>query len=75
MRSIKLVLLAKRYPGEQIKKNEMDRACGTYARETERGGAQRLVVGKPEENRHLENLGVDGRIILVSIFKKSVGRT
>jgi hypothetical protein len=27
-------------------------------------------VGKPEERDHLENLGVDGRIILKWIFKK-----
>jgi hypothetical protein len=45
---IKLVLFAKRYPGGQIKKNEMDGKCGTYERE--RGGAYRLMVGKPKEN-------------------------
>jgi hypothetical protein len=27
-------------------------------------GAYRILVGKPEERNHLEDLGVDGRIIL-----------
>jgi len=46
MRSIKIVLLPKRDPDEQIKKNEMGGACGTH----ERGDVYRLVMGKPEEN-------------------------
>jgi hypothetical protein len=38
----------------------------------ERRGAYRVLVGKPEGGNHLEELGVDGRIILKSMFKKSV---
>jgi hypothetical protein len=30
----------------------------------ERRGVYRVFVGKPEEKRHLEEPGVDGRIIL-----------
>jgi hypothetical protein len=43
---------------DQIK-NEMSRACDTY-----------WGVG----NSHLENLGIDGRIILKWIFKRLDGR-
>ena len=31
-------------------------------------------MGKPEETDHLEDVGVDGRIILKSILKKSFAR-
>jgi hypothetical protein len=30
----------------------------------------RVLVGRPEEKKHLEDLGVDGRTILSWIFKK-----
>jgi hypothetical protein len=36
----------------------------------ERMGAYRVLVGKREEKNHLKDLGVDGRIILIRIFKK-----
>jgi hypothetical protein len=36
----------------------------------ERRGAYRVVVGKPEGKNHLDDPGVDGRIILKSVFKK-----
>jgi hypothetical protein len=36
----------------------------------ERRGAYRILVGKPEEKFHLEDLRLDGRIILKWIFKK-----
>jgi hypothetical protein len=36
----------------------------------ERRGACRVLVGKPEGRRILEDAGVDGRIILKWIFEK-----
>jgi hypothetical protein len=36
----------------------------------ERRGAYRVLVGKPEGQNHLEDLGVDRGIILRWIFKK-----
>jgi hypothetical protein len=39
----------------------------------ERIGEYRVLVGKPEVNSNLEDLGVDGRIILRWVFRKCVG--
>ena len=53
--------------GDQIKKNEMGGARNMY------GGEERRIqglVGKPRERDHLEDPGVDGRIILRWIFRK-----
>jgi len=36
----------------------------------ERRGAYRILVGKPEGKDHLEEPGVDGRIILIWILMK-----
>jgi len=36
----------------------------------ERKGVYRVLVGKPEGKNHLEDHGVDGRIILRWIFRK-----
>jgi hypothetical protein len=40
------------------------------ARMGEGRGAYRILVGRPEGRNHLEDPGVDGRIILKLIFKK-----
>ena len=45
----------------------IDRACSTYG---ERRGVNRILVGKPEEKRPLENPGVEERVILRWIFRK-----
>jgi len=36
----------------------------------ERRGIYRVLVGKPEGKNHLEDPGIDGRIILRCIFRK-----
>jgi hypothetical protein len=40
----------------------------------ERRGVYRVLVGKPEERDHLEEAGVDGKIISRWIFRKWVVR-
>ena len=58
--NIIVVILTKYYSVDRIKKNEMDGACSTY------GGGEVLSGfwwGNLRERDHLEDLGVDGRII------------
>jgi hypothetical protein len=52
---------------DQIKKNEIGR--GTWPYERQERCIQGLV-GRPEGKNYLEDLGIDGRIILKWIFKK-----
>jgi len=42
--------------------NEVGGTCSAYG---ERRGVYRVLVGKPEGKRHLEDPGVDGKIILM----------
>jgi hypothetical protein len=44
--------------------------AGYMARVGELRGAYNILVGKPEGRRHWEDLGVDGRITLIWIFRK-----
>jgi hypothetical protein len=45
----------------------MDGACSTYV---ESRGMCMVLLGKPEGKNHLEDPGLDGRIILRWIFRK-----
>jgi len=44
------------------------------ARVGDNGGAYRVLVGKPERKDHLEEINIDGSIILKCIFKKWDGK-
>ena len=56
------------FSGDQIEKNEMGQVCSTY------GGRGEVYIGLWWENLrerdHLEDTGLDGRIILRWIFMK-----
>ena len=65
-----MMFLSKYHSGEQVKKQEMGRTCGTYG---EKRGAYRALVEKPEGRDHLEDPGVDRRIILKWIFERLDG--
>ena len=67
-------MITKFYSGDQIKKNEIVRICGTYGRR-ERclrgfGGG-----GELKERDHTEDLAVGGWLILEWFFKKWDGDT
>jgi hypothetical protein len=49
--------------GDQIEKNEIGRTCGTY-------GDIGIWWGNLRERDHLEEAGVDGKIILRMSFRK-----
>jgi hypothetical protein len=57
--------------GHQIERNEVSGACSTYG---ERRGVHRVLVGHLREGEHLEDAGIDVRIIYQWIFGKWVGR-
>jgi hypothetical protein len=51
-------------------KSRRIRWAGHVAPTGERRRAYRVLMGKPEERYHLEDLGVDEGIILKCVFKK-----
>ena len=61
-----LYFLTKYCSGDQIEKNGMGWACSTRGREVN----TRFLWGNLRERDHLEDQGVDGRIILRWIFRK-----
>jgi len=54
--------------GDQIEKNEIGGACSTYV--GEESCIQGFGSGNLRERAHLENPGIDGRIILRWIRRK-----
>jgi hypothetical protein len=58
------------YEGEKMKGDEMGEACGTH---WEIRDACRVLVGNPKQRHHLEYLAVDGKIVLMWMFKKRNG--
>jgi hypothetical protein len=53
----------------RVIKSRRMRWAGYVARMGEGKGAYRILVGRPEGRNHLEDPGIDGRIILKWIFK------
>ena len=47
---------------------------GHVARMGDRTGVYMVLVGKPEGKRHMEELGVDGGMMLQCMLKKSSGK-
>jgi hypothetical protein len=54
----------------RVNKSRRMRWVGRAARTGERTGVCRVLVGKLVEKDHLEDLGLDGSIILKLFFKK-----
>ena len=61
------LLIIKYYSGRQCEKNDMR---GPYSTNGGRRDLCRVLVRQPEGKNHLEDPGVDGRIIVSWIFRK-----
>jgi hypothetical protein len=57
-------LLAQYYSDDQVEKNEVDMTCSMWRH------VYKVKVEIPEERYHLEDPGIDGRIILMWIYRK-----
>jgi hypothetical protein len=55
------------YSGDQIKEHKKDKACAMCG---ENRNAHGFLVGIHDERDHMQDLGLDGTIILKFIFKK-----
>ena len=64
-------LLPRHYSGHQIYENVMLGAWSTWGGRGGDRSAYMVLVRKSEERNHLEDLGLDGRIILKYIFKNN----
>jgi hypothetical protein len=65
-----VVLITQKFSDVNIKKNEKDGACGTYA------GQKKCIHsfgGKTQGRDHLEDLGVNGNMVLKFMFIKQNG--
>jgi hypothetical protein len=60
-------MLLKYYYSDQIKELKWARHIACME---EMGNAYSILVGKPEGKRHLQDLGIDGRVILEWILGK-----
>jgi len=58
--------LTQNFSGNPIERNVMGGTCDTYG---ERRGVYRVSMGKRRRRNHLEVSGLDGMIILISIFR------
>jgi len=56
---------------DQIKEKEMGGTCGMHGRDK---NVYKILVGSPEGNYQLEDIGVDRRILLKWLFNKLYGR-
>jgi hypothetical protein len=51
-----------------MKDDEMGRACGMYGKKI---NTYRVLVGKLVNRDHLQDLGIDGKVILKRVLKES----
>jgi len=56
---------------DQIKEDEMGEGCDMHGRDA---NVYRILMGSPEGNYQLEDIGVDRRILLKWLFNKRYGR-